>query len=406
MPINKVVFGGSTLMDISDSNVTPETLQKGVVAYNSAGEQIVGTMSKFNEVYPVSSTDGVAYTATVDGLDELYAGLRITVIPDRVSSTKTPTLDINGTGAKNIIIPIDGVNGVITTNAAELPTWFSANHPMEIMYDGTRWRSEIKAQSAQYMYGKVPLADINSSTSDAGKTLQVGTDGVPAWTEQPIKYVESLDQNNMVNLRDLESGSYILHGYFHPYAGATNTLTFSSNLLVGIVTKTAGTHVQIFYPVNNVVQFLEIMVDSTQATGYTYKRTDIKLSELVTSTALNTELAKYLPLAGGEKMTGALDMGGNEIGDVSNLVALQLQLMASDRSNGILAYVEGAETDADGNSGLRLGLYGYNGDEPVVIGNLMNPVEDTDAANKAYVLSAIQAAFDAIPSAEGVTFGG
>lgn len=44
MAINKVIFAGKTLIDISDSTVRPETLAEGVVAYNAKGERIVGTM--------------------------------------------------------------------------------------------------------------------------------------------------------------------------------------------------------------------------------------------------------------------------------------------------------------------------------------------------------------------------
>lgn len=44
MGVNKVVFGEVSIMDISDSTVTPETLAEGVVAYNAAGERVVGTM--------------------------------------------------------------------------------------------------------------------------------------------------------------------------------------------------------------------------------------------------------------------------------------------------------------------------------------------------------------------------
>lgn len=43
MAINKVVYGTTVLIDLSDSTVTPETLAEGVVAYNAKGERIVGT---------------------------------------------------------------------------------------------------------------------------------------------------------------------------------------------------------------------------------------------------------------------------------------------------------------------------------------------------------------------------
>lgn len=43
MAVNKVVYGTTVIIDISDSTVTPETLAEGVVAYNAKGERIVGT---------------------------------------------------------------------------------------------------------------------------------------------------------------------------------------------------------------------------------------------------------------------------------------------------------------------------------------------------------------------------
>ena len=43
MAVNKVVYGTTVIIDISDSTVTPETLAEGVIAYNAKGERIVGT---------------------------------------------------------------------------------------------------------------------------------------------------------------------------------------------------------------------------------------------------------------------------------------------------------------------------------------------------------------------------
>ena len=45
MANNKVVFGDNTIMDISDSTVTPENLDEGVVAYDKSGQRITGTRS-------------------------------------------------------------------------------------------------------------------------------------------------------------------------------------------------------------------------------------------------------------------------------------------------------------------------------------------------------------------------
>lgn len=43
MAVNKVVFGAVSIMDITDSTVTPEKLTKGETAYDKSGEKIEGT---------------------------------------------------------------------------------------------------------------------------------------------------------------------------------------------------------------------------------------------------------------------------------------------------------------------------------------------------------------------------
>lgn len=42
MGVNKVEYGGRTLIDLTNDTVTPETLVKGATAHNAAGEQIEG----------------------------------------------------------------------------------------------------------------------------------------------------------------------------------------------------------------------------------------------------------------------------------------------------------------------------------------------------------------------------
>lgn len=43
MGVNKVVYGNTTLVDMTMTTVTPETLLKGATALNKAGELIKGT---------------------------------------------------------------------------------------------------------------------------------------------------------------------------------------------------------------------------------------------------------------------------------------------------------------------------------------------------------------------------
>lgn len=46
MAINKVIYGGNTLIDLTAVSVTPETLQQGITALNAAGEAITGISTK------------------------------------------------------------------------------------------------------------------------------------------------------------------------------------------------------------------------------------------------------------------------------------------------------------------------------------------------------------------------
>lgn len=97
-----------------------------------------------------------------------------------------------------------------------------------------------------------------------------------------IKRVESMDTSSpekLVQLRDLESGVYMLYGYFSPHVGSDTTMIFN-DALVSIARKDAGTHLMCLTALNCKINFIEILVDESSPTGYTYTRTDINLLDL------------------------------------------------------------------------------------------------------------------------------
>lgn len=53
MAYNKVIYGNTTIIDLTDSTVTADTLSKGVIARNAKGERITGTLEK-----PTVTDDG------------------------------------------------------------------------------------------------------------------------------------------------------------------------------------------------------------------------------------------------------------------------------------------------------------------------------------------------------------
>lgn len=138
---------------------------------------------------------------------------------------------------------------------------------------------------------KIPSGGITVDQSYNGESEnpQSGIAVDEALKTLPIKYVVSPDENdNIIYLRSLESGTYVLQGAFKPYEGNGTICRFSSNLLVNVVKGTlngVGTsHIQIFYPVHNVVQFVDV-------TDSSYKRTDIKLNELAYTSTVEEMIA-------------------------------------------------------------------------------------------------------------------
>lgn len=100
-----------------------------------------------------------------------------------------------------------------------------------------------------------------------------------ALANKPITRIESLDEANLKNLRELESGLYILYGYFNPFPGSPEAITYD-NALVAVAQLDAGSHVLVFNPLNFKFFCEEILVDSSNERGFTYTRETVSLLDL------------------------------------------------------------------------------------------------------------------------------
>lgn len=104
-----------------------------------------------------SSSDGVAYTATVPGIIALTSGVSFIMIPGKASASTTPTLNVNGLGAKNIKRRLS--NLATGVQAGYSASWLAANMPFRVIYDGTQWIVEGQAKPAGAdVYGAVAKA--------------------------------------------------------------------------------------------------------------------------------------------------------------------------------------------------------------------------------------------------------
>ena len=64
MAVNKVIYGGRTLIDLTSITVTPETLAEGVIAINAKGEIIVGKAKVVNNWSNISNSAWGDFTNT------------------------------------------------------------------------------------------------------------------------------------------------------------------------------------------------------------------------------------------------------------------------------------------------------------------------------------------------------
>ena len=130
----------------------------------------------------ITAGTGAAYTATVDGITALEAGLSFTIIPHTTSTSKTATLNVNGLGAKMLRRPLSSNNTTTVANSTD--NWMYVNKPVEVMYNGTYWIvTSMPRANGPDIYGTVPVANGGvPSTSDAadGAFLRV-VDGTPTW---------------------------------------------------------------------------------------------------------------------------------------------------------------------------------------------------------------------------------
>ena len=137
-----------------------------ITAFNSNWDTIDTNLKKASEsggtpTVTATSTDGIAYTATANNITELTNGLTITIIPNRDSASTSITLNVNGLGAKSIVIPLSTNTGASVTPKDS--TFIVANRPLTLQYDSRYstyggWRTLGKQKtSADDLYGVAPV---------------------------------------------------------------------------------------------------------------------------------------------------------------------------------------------------------------------------------------------------------
>lgn len=140
---------------------TIETMQAAIDSKPSAADAVYTATAE--------STDGVAYTATVSGIDSLTVGASFIMIPNKASTSKAPTLNVNGLGAK----PIRRRLSSLTTSLQQgySTNWIALNKPFTVVYDGTAWVIEglTKTDGAD-VHGAVAQATADAKGNNIADT--------------------------------------------------------------------------------------------------------------------------------------------------------------------------------------------------------------------------------------------
>lgn len=191
--------------------------------------------SACNTVAVASSDNGASYTADVEGVDELYIGLSVTIIPSVGSASTAPTLDVNGLGAKTIRRRISG-NTALTVSGGSAD-WLIKNRPIALTYNGIYWLVDNIRPNANDLYGAVPIESGGTGATTASEALAAlgGLEVVDA----------SLPTNDMDTF--LANGAHLalfktgVDTKGTPYANGVTT--FNNALILSYRTNNYGTQV-------------------------------------------------------------------------------------------------------------------------------------------------------------------
>ena len=183
VPTSRKVNGKALSSDISlsagDVGAAPSSHSHNYAGSSSAGGDANWAIGADYANYAFgnngvsTSGDGSAYTATISGFS-LATGKSIVMIPNVTSTTTTPTLNVSGTGAKNIRMRLS------SSTSSTIPlinsNFLTQYKPVKVTYDGTYWVIDDFIQpDANNLYGTLISSGSSAPSSGTAGFIYIQT---------------------------------------------------------------------------------------------------------------------------------------------------------------------------------------------------------------------------------------
>ena len=182
--------------------------------------------------------------------------------------------------------PFNGSTGTCTFSTGMLVSIIktTATTYVQVFYSKSNTIQYLEITDETYTRKDAKLINMES-TANLTTTIDGNSDDThypsakAVWEALQIKPLESLDTENIMSMRDIPDGYYIMTGYFHPYPNSDSTIIMDT-MYVSVARRDAGSHLMSISPLNFRITCYEILVDETAEDGFTFTSTRLSLLDL------------------------------------------------------------------------------------------------------------------------------
>lgn len=277
MGINKVNYGNTTLIDISEDTVTAGSMLSGTTAHDNSGAAITGTIAS------KSSSDLTASGATVTVPAGYYASQASKAVASGSAGTPTATKGTVSNHAVSVTPSVTNTTGYITgstktgtavtVSASELVSGDLAITSNGTGIDVATYSTvsvNVSSSANLREIEIVPSEETQVITPDAGTYLGTCTSEVASISASGTSYSGSFKNKSGVSIDS--TTVYVLGGEYY-LTNSTGSNIYEHGFITG----------QTYLQNKNLVQYID--VDYTSASGDTYL-SEIKVIKTSSSTTL------------------------------------------------------------------------------------------------------------------------